>query len=258
MIFARRPLAQLCNRSRQFSTFYLRSAAPLTTKNFPLSASRSTSCRESHHGQGWSHSYHSSAVTAAVKDSAQEQQSFGDGPRVSVLMELTDRIGVLHDVLKFFWKYDINVSRIESRPAPPASQWEGGQRKFDFFLDFDGSLEDPAVQKLMTDLGPLTTKLLVLDEKDVRWFPRHISELDLIAHRILDAGVDLESDHPGFHDDTYRKRRAQLAQNALQHQWDKPIPFIQYSKEEIETWGIVWDRMQDLWKQYACKEFLVR
>lgn len=28
--------------------------------------------------------------------------------RTSLLMELTDRVGVLHDVLRFFWKYDVN------------------------------------------------------------------------------------------------------------------------------------------------------
>ena len=29
---------------------------------------------------------------------------YGDAPRTSVLMELTDRVGVLHDVLRYFWK----------------------------------------------------------------------------------------------------------------------------------------------------------
>jgi hypothetical protein len=31
---------------------------------------------------------------------------------------------------RFFWKYDINVCRIESRPIQGVS---GGQRRFDFF-----------------------------------------------------------------------------------------------------------------------------
>jgi hypothetical protein len=80
----------------------------------------------------------------------------------------------------------------------------------------------------------------------------------LIAHRTLDAGVDLESDHPGFNDQTYRARRAELAANAIDHRWDQPIPRIDYTKEETDTWGAVWDRMEPLWKKYACKEYLVR
>ena len=56
----------------------------------------------------------------------------------------------------------------------------------------------------------MTDKLLILDEKRVHWFPRHISELDLIANRTLVAGVDLMSeDHPGFHDEEYRCRYSQ-------------------------------------------------
>ena len=127
----------------------------------------------------------------------------------------------------------------------------------DFYMDFDGSLSDANVQRLLEDLGPLTTKLLILDEKQVQWFPRHISELDLIAHRTLDAGTDLESDHPGFHDKTYRDRRAALAESAIKHRWTESIPRIEYTPEETAVWTAVWDRMQDLWKKYACKEYLV-
>jgi prephenate dehydratase len=80
-------------------------------------------------------------------------------PRVSLLMELTDGVGILHDVLRFFWKYDVNVSRIESRPV------DG--KKFDFFVDFDGQRGDQNVEKLLSVLRPMTEKLLVLDEKEV-------------------------------------------------------------------------------------------
>lgn len=91
----------------------------------------------------------------------------------------------------------------------------------------------------------------------MQWFPHHISELDLIADRTLDAGTDLESDHPGFHDSVYRERRAHLTKVAKNHRWDKPIDRIEYSTEEIVTWGSVWDRMEELWDQYACKEYMV-
>jgi hypothetical protein len=190
-----------------------------------------------------------------TKEGKTPDNLYGDKPRVSVLMELGDRVGILHEVLKYFWKYDINVSRIESRPFN-SGPW--GKPKFDFYMDFDGSVEDANVQKLFDDLSPLVDKLLVLDEKDVHWFPRHISELDLICHRTLDAGQDLESDHPGFNDMTYRSRRAELTVSATNHKWDQPIPTIDYTPAETETWGIVWDRMGGLWKKYACKEYMVR
>lgn len=54
-----------------------------------------------------------------------------DTPRTSVLMELTDRVGVLHDVLKFYWKYDVNITHIESRPH----KLQGDQVVFDFYID---------------------------------------------------------------------------------------------------------------------------
>eukprot|EP01031_Cornospumella_fuschlensis_P038725 gene38725-47081_t len=40
--------------------------------------------------------------------------------------------------------------------------------------------------KLIAELKHRCRDMLVLDEKEVPWFPRHISELDLIAPRIKD------------------------------------------------------------------------
>jgi len=136
---------------------------------------------------------------AATSGDEAESLLYGEKPRTSVLMELKDRVGVLHDVLRYFWKYDVNVCRIESRPVQATGRRKN-ERRFDFFVDMEGSLDDDNVSKLMDALRPMTSKLLVLDEKRVHWFPRHKSELDLVADRTLDAGTDLESDHPGFND----------------------------------------------------------
>jgi len=89
----------------------------------------------------------------------------GDTPRTSVLMELTDRMGVLHDILRFFWKHDVNITRIESRPV---QQKQDEAARFDFFVDFDGKRGDDNVEKLLQDLRRNTDKLLILDEKEVR------------------------------------------------------------------------------------------
>ena len=113
------------------------------------------------------------------------------------------------------------------------------------------------MNKLLEALKPLTNKILILDDKQVQWFPRHITELDLIANRTLDAGVDLESDHPGFNDAVYRARRGKLGENGTRTHLYETHPFIDYTPEEIATWSAVWDQMEPLWEKYACQEYKV-
>ena len=99
-------------------------------------------------------------------------------PRVSLLAEIVDHPGSLHELLRYFWKYDVNLTRIESRP----SKREG---VFEIFLDFHGRLGERSVDLLMSEIRRQTSNVLLLDEKRVPWFPRQISELDIIANRIL-------------------------------------------------------------------------
>jgi len=49
------------------------------------------------------------------------------------------------------------------------------------------------------------------------WFPRKIRDLDRFADQILSYGSELDSDHPGFTDAEYRKRRAILADVAFNY-----------------------------------------
>ncbi len=152
-------------------------------------------------------------------------------PRCSVLCELPDKPGALFVLLSFFWKHEVQLTAIESRPVT------GSDQTMTIQMSFAGSREDPIIQKLVTDMSKKCRSILVLDEKVVPWFPRHISDLDLIANRTLDAGGDLESDHPGFNDPTYRERRAKLAEVAQTYRWNEPIPYIDYEQYELDTWG---------------------
>ncbi len=174
-------------------------------------------------------------------------------PKTSLLLELSDSPGALHDTLKFFWKYDLNITRIESRPKSANAL---GENRFDFFVDFESTgKDDERTQKLLASLSSTTAKVMLLDPASVNWFPRHLSELDLIANRTLDAGEDLESDHPGFNDQVYRDRRGELARVAREYIWDQPIPRIDYTSDEVDTWAAVWDRMSGLLDEHACSEY---
>jgi prephenate dehydratase len=63
-----------------------------------------------------------------------------------VLHPKEDRPGLLHDLLTPFKVYDVNLTRIESRPT--------GHRlgEYNFFLDFPGKKDDARIQKVFKEL----------------------------------------------------------------------------------------------------------
>lgn len=191
----------------------------------------------------------SSEQTSSVLESTGTQVA--DLPRrTSILTEITDVPGTLHEVLRYFWKYDIDLTHIESRPTLRDT---GG---FNIYIDFEGRIGEEATDNLMRELKQHCKNMLVLDEKEVPWFPRHISDLDTLADRVLDAGTDLESDHPGFNDPVYRKRRMELAEISKQHRYGNPVAPMEYTDVEVKTWGVVYNKLKSLQKQYACPEYL--
>lgn len=173
-------------------------------------------------------------------------------PRVSLLLEITNNPGALHELLRYFWKYDIDLTHIESRPTLR------GSNCFLIYIDFEGRSDDVKTSLVLNDLKKHhnTRNILILDEKEVPWFPRHISDLDLVANRTLDAGDELTSDHPGFNDQAYRERREYLAFTAKKYRYGDGLGFINYTKDEIKTWGAVYDRLKQSHQRHACFEYL--
>eukprot|EP00474_Spongospora_subterranea_P003089 CRZ03547.1 hypothetical protein [Spongospora subterranea] len=187
--------------------------------------------------------------TVARSLAMQPAAVFTPPQKVSAVFSIGDRPGALQSALQFFWKNDINMTRIESRPCKFS-------KDYDFYVDFDGDSGDIRVKKLISDLQSVCKSVTLIGSRKVPWFPRRISDMDLISQATLDAGSDLESDHPGFSDPEYRRRRALITAAAASYTHGAPIPNVDYSKDEVHTWGIVWDRLYPLLKQHACNEYL--
>ena len=81
-----------------------------------------------------------------------------------------------------------------------------------------------------------------------------MADLDLFAERVLAYGAELDSDHPGFKDEEYRKRRTEITALARVYKTGDKLPHIEYSKDELETWRTVYTKLKELYPKYACRQ----
>ncbi|XP_064596263.1 tryptophan 5-hydroxylase 1-like [Liolophura sinensis] len=185
--------------------------------------------------------------------------------RTSVVFSMKNQIGGLVSTLKLFEENNINVLHIESRKSRRRNS------EYEIFVELETDrmrLED-LVSCLgdkvanVTFLPPSTATPLSpgLDKngKEIDgtpWFPKKIADLDKTANRVLMYGSELDADHPGFKDNTYRQRRKFFTDLAMNHQFGKPIPRVEYTEEEVETWSTVFRELTSLYPTHACKEYL--
>ncbi|MDD6038375.1 MAG: prephenate dehydratase [bacterium] len=69
-----------------------------------------------------------------------------DANKISICLQLEHKSGALYRVLSHFIYNNLNMTSIESRPIP-GRNWE-----YQFFIDFDGNLQDSAVQNALCGL----------------------------------------------------------------------------------------------------------
>ncbi|RKP09150.1 Biopterin-dependent aromatic amino acid hydroxylase-domain-containing protein [Thamnocephalis sphaerospora] len=195
-------------------------------------------------------------------------------PRTSLIFSVSDRVGALDDCLSALKELQVSLTRIESRPSRTREQ------DYDFFVDFvsqndhqvgqrsDGKRPASVDQRppplsqaeqVIKKLQPLTKNVrlvgsssqISVNAEQTPWFPRKISDLDGFAEKVLEMGEELDSDHPGAKDPVYRKRRAEITRIARTYRTGHPLPRIEYTKEETETWGAVFRHLR-----HACREHL--
>ncbi len=69
------------------------------------------------------------------------------------------------------------------------------------------------------------------------------------------ALVQLDQDHPGFRDATYRARRNAIARQALDYREPAPVPDVAYTPEEQAVWRTVLTNLGPLHHKYACRAY---
>ncbi|MCX5687779.1 MAG: prephenate dehydratase [Candidatus Omnitrophica bacterium] len=76
--------------------------------------------------------------------------------KTSIMFSVKDKVGALHDILVPFKKYNINLTKIESRPSKRKT-WE-----YYFFVDMTGHCENKNVQKALSELEKHCSFLKIL------------------------------------------------------------------------------------------------
>lgn len=172
-----------------------------------------------------------------------------EGRKTSLVFTMRDEPGVLRRALDLFTKHDVNLTHIESRPS------KGLDNNYDFMVDFDGHPTDPHVVALLAELRNVSLNASTKTPVQVPWFPTRIADIDLFGTKTLDAGAELESDHPGFSDAEYRSRRRAIVENASTFRHGQRLPRVDYSKEETDTWGVVYRKLRDYTRKYAVSQY---
>ncbi|XP_013775389.2 protein henna-like isoform X2 [Limulus polyphemus] len=169
-----------------------------------------------------------------------------------IIFSLIEEVGALATALKIFKDNNVNLNHIESRSS------KRSPNHYEFIVECDTTSK--GLGKALDILHKTTTYMQVIsrdhmDNADtVPWFPGKIKELDRFANQILSYGSELDADHPGFTDPEYRKRRKYFADIAYHYRHGQPIPRVQYSEEEIKTWGTVFRHLTKLYPSHACRE----
>ncbi|KFV04055.1 Tryptophan 5-hydroxylase 2, partial [Pterocles gutturalis] len=182
-----------------------------------------------------------------------------EGGKTAVVFSLKNEVGGLVKALRLFQEKHVSMVHIESRKSKRRSS------EVEIFVDCDCSKKEfnELIQllKFQTNIVSLNPPENIWTDEEgnldcVPWFPRKISELDKCSQRVLMYGSELDADHPGFKDNVYRQRRKYFVDVAMGYKYGQPIPRVEYTAEEIKTWGVVFRELSKLYPTHACREYL--
>ena len=113
------------------------------------------------------------------------------------------------------------------------------------------------VRMAIFELEQMSEYLTICGIPSVPWFPTTILDLDRMGKQTLSVGDGIqETDHPGFNDMKYRKRRDYITEVAMNYNVnDIKIPTIDYTKDEVKVWSHCYSKLKKLYQYGACTEY---
>ena len=105
-------------------------------------------------------------------------------------------------------------------------------------------------------LSRVRARIAILSTMKLSKAEERLHERSAAPHPWREADlVQLDPDHPGFRDEAYRSRRNAIARIAVRYA-SGPVPRVDYTAQEHETWRTVWKHLGDLHDRYASTEYL--
>ncbi|KAJ2495928.1 hypothetical protein GGH96_006159 [Coemansia sp. RSA 1972] len=145
--------------------------------------------------------------------------------RTTMFFSVQDQVGALDECLHALKAANVSMTRIESRPSKVA------ERGYDFFVDIDVRTKE-VVECVVEEIKRV--KIV----RDVRI----VSSLGALGSRGGGEGS--------------QGLDQQIVQKAKEHRSEQPLPHIDYTEQEKDTWRQVYTRLRDMYPKYACCEFL--
>ncbi|KAJ7411409.1 Tryptophan 5-hydroxylase 2 [Pitangus sulphuratus] len=195
-----------------------------------------------------------------------KSESVSEGGKTAVVFSLKNEVGGLVKALRLFQEKHVSMVHIESRKSKRRSS------EVEIFVDCDCSKKE---FNELIQLLKFQTNIVTLNPPENIWtdeegkavfvslgytltnvLHRKISELDKCSQRVLMYGSELDADHPGFKDNVYRQRRKYFVDLAMNYKYGQPIPRVEYTAEEVKTWGVVFRELSKLYPTHACREYL--
>jgi len=175
----------------------------------------------------------------------------------AVVFTVHDQPGALRKALEFLEHSQVNLSSIRSKRSTEPNEFhieietsQPVQNLPASVRNILNGLQRRGMRASLAEVIPAESKAT-----DAPWFPKKISDLDAFSSNCLQFGGQLDADHPGFHDEEYRLRRARITENAMRYKHGQRLPSVDYTPAEQQTWGVVYEKLAALRPAHACREY---